>query len=59
MIQQFRMIQIFVANASDLKSRILSSLSTYAKSRDINSFGGRVKYSKLLNIIDKVDTRIT
>ena len=49
----------FVANASDLKSRILSSLSAYAKSADINSFGGRVKYSKLLNIIDKVDTGIT
>ena len=49
----------FVANASDLKSRILSSLSAYAKSADINTFGGRVKYSKLLNIIDKVDTGIT
>lgn len=49
----------FIANASDLKSRILSSLSSYAKSADINSFGGRVKYSKLLNIIDKVDTGIT
>jgi|TARA_B100000085_G_scaffold105655_2_gene96300 hypothetical protein len=49
----------FIPNASELKSRILSGLASYAKSTDINSFGGRVKYSKLLNIIDKVDTGIT
>jgi hypothetical protein len=31
----------------------------YAKSSDINSFGGRLKYSKLLSQIDKVDSGIT
>ena len=29
------------------------------KSSDINSFGGRLKYSKLLNIIDKVSDSVT
>ena len=49
----------FIPNKTDLQSRITSALATYSKSADINSFGGRVKYSKLLNIIDKVDTGIT
>lgn len=49
----------FVPNKIDLQSRITSALASYSKSSDINSFGGRVKYSKLLNIIDKVDTGIT
>ena len=31
----------------------------YSKSSDINSFGGRLKYSKLLNIIDKVSNSVT
>ena len=49
----------FVPNKTDLQSRIVSALERYAKSADINSFGGRVKYSKLLSIIDKVDTGVT
>ena len=42
-----------------LFSSITSAISTYAKSSDINQFGGRLKYSKLLNIIDKVNDSIT
>ena len=49
----------FIPNKQELHSRILSSIQTYAKSSDINSFGGRLKYSKLVSIIDKVDTGIT
>tara|TARA_A100001201_G_scaffold95657_2_gene82820 strand:+ start:68 stop:1783 length:1716 start_codon:yes stop_codon:yes gene_type:complete len=49
----------FVPNKTDLQSRITLALETYARSADINSFGGRVKYSKLLSIIDRVDTGIT
>tara|TARA_Y100000992_G_scaffold152290_1_gene101553 strand:- start:696 stop:2582 length:1887 start_codon:yes stop_codon:yes gene_type:complete len=49
----------FIADKSNLQTRILSAVETYAKSADINSFGGRLKYSKLLSQIDKVDTGIT
>ncbi len=49
----------FVSDSLNLQSRILSAVQTYAKSADINSFGGRLKYSKLLSQIDKVDTGIT
>ena len=49
----------YIPNKQELHSRILSSIETYAKSSDINSFGGRLKYSKLVSIIDRVDTGIT
>ncbi len=42
-----------------LASNITKAINTYAASSDINQFGGRLKYSKLLNIIDKVDSAIT
>ncbi len=48
-----------VSNVLDLKTNITSSLSKYSKSVDLNKFGGRFKYSKLLNLIDNVDTAIT
>jgi len=46
-------------SASDLKTRISSSLETYSKSVDLNKFGGRFKYSKVLQVIDGVDNAIT
>ena len=46
-------------NADDLKTRITDSLTTYSKTVDINKFGGRFKYSKILQLIDRVDTAIT
>ena len=49
----------FITDQLNLQSRITSAIETYAKSADINSFGGRLKYSKLLSQIDKVDTGIT
>jgi len=49
----------FIPDKLNLQSRILSAIQTYAKSADINSFGGRLKYSKLLSQIDKVDNGIT
>ena len=48
-----------VEKASDLKSRVIDGLTTYADSNDINKFGGRFKYSKVLNIIDDIDKGIT
>ena len=49
----------FVPDQQQLRSRILSAIESYSKSADINSFGGRLKYSKLVSTIDKVDTSIT
>ena len=49
----------FISDKLNLQSRILSAIETYAKSSDINSFGGRLKYSKLLSQIDRVDGGIT
>ena len=48
-----------VSNVDALKTRIIEGLTTYAKSTDVNKFGGRFKYSKALNIIDDIDTAIT
>ena len=43
----------------DLKSKITSALNTYSKSGDVNKFGGRFKYSKVLNVVDNIDKAIT
>ena len=48
-----------VANVNDLKSKIITSLTSYAKSSDLNRFGGRFKYSKVLNVVDNIDKAIT
>ena len=48
-----------VTNKQDLFSRVTAAIENYAKSSDINSFGGRLKYSKLLSQIDNVDNGIT
>ena len=42
-----------------LASNIKSAIQEYSKSSDINQFGGRLKYSKLLNIIDRVSGAVT
>ena len=44
---------------NDLKTKITSALTTYAKSGDVNKFGGRFKYSKVLNVVDNIDKAIT
>ena len=48
-----------VTNPQDLHSRISAAIESYSDSADINSFGGRFKYSKLLSQIDRVDSAIT
>ncbi len=49
----------FNSNPAELKSRVSSALESYASSIDINKFGGRFKYSKILQLIDRVDDSIT
>ena len=48
-----------VSNVDDLRTNIVSSLATYSKDVDMNRFGGRFKYSKVLQLIDRVDNAIT
>ncbi|MBV22784.1 MAG: baseplate wedge protein [Euryarchaeota archaeon] len=48
-----------VTTADTLKTNIINSLNTYSKSINLNKFGGRLKYSKLLKIIDDTDQAIT
>ena len=48
-----------VANVNNLKTTIRNSLETYANSSDLNSFGSRFKYSKVLNIIDDSSSAVT
>ena len=49
----------FIPDKSNLETRIVSAIQSYSKSSDINSFGGRLKYSKLQSVIDNVDQGIT
>lgn len=48
-----------IAAVNDLKTKIVSALTTYSKSGDVNKFGGRFKYSKVLNVVDNIDKAIT
>ena len=48
-----------VTTVSELKTSIINGLLTYGSSTDINKFGGRFKYSKLVNVIDNIDDAIT
>lgn len=42
-----------------MKTKVINSLTEYSNSVDLNSFGGRFKYSKVLQIIDNTDIAIT
>ena len=48
-----------VSAVESLKTKVINSLTEYSNSIDLNSFGGRFKYSKVLQIIDNTDTSIT
>ena len=48
-----------ISAVNDLKTKIISALTTYSKSGDVNKFGGRFKYSKVLNVVDNIDKAIT
>ena len=48
-----------VSDVNQLKTAITNSLSDYGKNVDINKFGGRFKYSKLQQLIDRVNNAIT
>ena len=48
-----------VINVEDLKTDVINGLTTYSKSTEINKFGGRFKYSKVLSVIDNIEDSIT
>ena len=48
-----------VSTEDTLRSKIINSLTKYSQSVNFNRFGGRFKYSKVLQVIDKTDTAIT
>ena len=48
-----------VSTAAELQTSITNGLLSYGSSTDLNKFGGRFKYSKILNVIDNIDDAIT
>ena len=48
-----------VKSINELKTRVTNGLTTYSKSTDVNKFGGRFKYSKVLSVIDNIEDSIT
>ena len=48
-----------VASSINLRTNIISALQLYSKNVEINKFGGRFKYSKINQLIDRVDNGIT
>lgn len=48
-----------VSTPGDLKAKISNSLTNYSNSTDLNKFGGRFRYSKILRTIDDTDSAIT
>ncbi len=48
-----------ITDIASLRSSIIASLTKHSKTVDMNKFGGRFRYSKVLQIIDNVDTAIT
>lgn len=48
-----------VSSVDTLKTNIIQSLTTYSEDVDMNRFGGRFKYSKIVQLIDRVDSAIS
>ena len=48
-----------VTNVDNLKTNVSNALQSYSDSVDLSKFGGRFKYSKVLNVIDNIDNAIS
>ena len=48
-----------VESIDGLKTECIQGLTSYANSIDLNKFGGRFKYSKVLTVIDEISDAIT
>lgn len=49
----------FVSRPLDIQTAVINTLKEYSTSTDLNSFGGRFKYSKVMSLIDNVNSAIT
>ena len=47
------------STADSLRTKIITSLTDYSNSVDLNKFGGRFKYSKVQQVIDNTDVAVT
>jgi hypothetical protein len=48
-----------VNKVNELRSRVINTISSYSNSSDLNVFGGRFRYSKLVSLIDRTNNAIT
>jgi len=48
-----------IKDAETVKANVISCLNYYSNASEANGFGGRVKYSKIVGLIDDVSTAIT
>ena len=48
-----------ITDPTDLRTKVFNTITTYSKTTDINSFGGRFKYSKGVGLIDDSDGGVT
>ena len=48
-----------VPSSADLRTDVIDSLNRYAQNVEINKFGGRFRYSKINQLIDRVNDGIT
>jgi hypothetical protein len=44
-----------LSNPEIVKTKVINTLTSYSNSKDVNSFGGRFKYSKVVGLIDDCD----
>ena len=51
--------QTISSDPKKIENRVINSITNYSKTSDLNKFGGRVKYSRLVNKIDTADKSIT
>jgi len=48
-----------LSNPEIVKTKVIDTLTAYSNSKDVNSFGGRFKYSKVVGLVDDCDKSIT
>mgnify|MGYP001294213583 FL=1 len=49
----------FTGNPNTLRANVANSVTQYGGSGELNKFGGRFKYSKMISVIDSTDSSIT
>jgi hypothetical protein len=48
-----------LSNPEIVKTKVVDTLTSYSNSKDVNSFGGRFKYSKVVGLIDECNKSVT